>query len=145
MPAWPVITWFTCSVELQTLSRWWAELHSVPWLTTPTSPPYPHSSPYLPPHYTEPRRGWKWKIKRKPCELGPLGPLKQLTKIIFVLSLCLLWVPAHSFCVWLFMCICKVCANFLHFFTKTWLKSNKSGQGVIKGSSWRFHVPFIPI
>ena len=69
--------------------------------------------------YTEPGRGWKWKIKMSPCLLGPLGPLKQIPKRIFVPSLCLLWAPAHGFCVWFFMCVCKICAKNPKLVTKT--------------------------
>ena len=37
------------------------------------------------------KEGAKWKIKMHPSQLGPLGPLKQIPKRIFVPSLCLLW------------------------------------------------------
>ena len=45
-----------------------------------------------------------------------------------------------------FLCVfAKFVQNFSNFFTKTWLKSNKTRQGVIKSSCWCFHVQFIPI
>ena len=46
--------------------------------------------------YTEPRRGWKWKIEINPCYLGPLGPLKKCPKWIVVPSLSILLASAHD-------------------------------------------------
>ena len=91
-------------------------------------------------HWTE--EGVKMKNQMKPLLIRPSRTLKTTS----IKNFCVKSLSTIGASTW-FLCVTLYVYVFAKFVQKlsTCVKSNKPRQGMKKGSSWRFHVPLIPI